>query len=216
MAKLTQRVWKNSLFTQNTKVRVYQARILSTLLYGSETWTICMRQERRLNIFHMRCLRRILDIKWQDHIPNNDILTRSGVPAMYSLGHVRRMEDGRIPKGYLYGQLAPGSRRVGRPALGFKDTCKRNMKACKLDTDTWEDAAGDRVRWRQKVKQEVEHADSVRGLKAADKRVRRKLSAASTTNIPTGFICSACSRDCRSRIGLYSHTRHCSSTKSVD
>ena len=37
MAKLTQRVWKNSLLTQNTKVRVYQVCILSTLLYGSET-----------------------------------------------------------------------------------------------------------------------------------------------------------------------------------
>ena len=124
--------------------------------------------------------------------------------------------DGRIHKDVLYCQLASGSRRVGRPALGFKDTCKRDMKACKVDTDTWEDAAGDRARWRQKVKQEVEHADSERGLKAAVKRARRKLSAASTTNTPTGFICSACSRDCRSRIGLYSHTRRCSSTKTVD
>ena len=101
MAKLTQRVWKNSLLTQNTEVRVYQACIPSTLLYGSETWIIYTRQEHRLNTFHMRCLRRILDIKWQDHIPNNDILTPSGVPSVYSLlrqrrlrwlGDVRRME----------------------------------------------------------------------------------------------------------------------------
>ena len=121
MAKPTQRVWKNSLLAQNTKVRVYQACILSTLLYGSETWIIYMRQEHRLNTFHMRCLRRILDIKWQDHIPNNDILTRTGVLSMYSLlsqrrlrwlGHVWRMEDGRIPKDVLYGQLASGSRRM--------------------------------------------------------------------------------------------------------
>ena len=225
VAKLTQRVWKNSLLTQKAKVRVYQACILSTLLYGSETWTTYMRQERRLNIFYMRYLRRILDIKWQDHIPNSNILTRTGVPSMYCpqgqrrlrwLGHVRRMEDGRIPKDVFYGQLASGSRRVGRSALRFKGTCKRGMKACKIDTDTWEDAAGERAHWRQKVKQEVEHADSERGLKAADKRARRKLSAASTTNTPTGFICSASSRDCRSRIGLYSHTRRCSSTKTVE
>ena len=70
--------------------------------------------------------------------------------------------------------------------------------------------AGDR-RWNK-----IEHADSERGLKAADKRARRKLSAASTTNTPTGFICSACSRDCRSRIGLYSHIRRCDSTTIVD
>ena len=41
-----------------------------------------------------------------------------------------------------------------------------------------------RARWRQKVKQGAEHADSERGLKAADKRACRKLSAASTTSIP--------------------------------
>ena len=49
-----------------------------------------------------------------------------------------------------------------------------------------------------------------------DKRSRGKLSAASTTNTPTGFICSAYSRDCRSQIGLYSHTRRYSSTTTVE
>ena len=67
-----------------------------------------------------------------------------------------------------------------------------------MDTDTWEDAAGDRAHWRQKLKWGIEHTDRERGLKAADKRARRKLSAASITNTPTGFICSAYSRDCQS------------------
>ena len=129
---------------------------------------------------------------------------------------MRRMEDGRIPKDFLYGRLASGSRRVERPALRFKDTCKCDMNACKIVTDTWEDAAGDRARWRQKVKQGIEHAVSERGLKVEVKRARRELSAASKTNTPTDSICSACSRDCRSRIGLYSNTSRCSSTKTVD
>ena len=148
-------VHQNNLLRQNAKVRVYQARVLSTLLYGSETCTY-MPEERRLSTFH---LRRILDIKWQDHIPNSDILTRAGVPYMYSLlsqrqqslrwlDHVRRMDDGRISKVVLHGQVASGRQRVGRPALRFKDTCKYDMKTCKIDTDTW----------RQKVKQGIEHA----------------------------------------------------------
>ena len=49
------------------------------------------------------------------------------------------MEDGRIPKDVLYSQLASGSRRVGRPALRFKD----HMQALHEGKDTWEDAAGD-------------------------------------------------------------------------
>nr|KAG5688525.1 hypothetical protein BaRGS_031309 [Batillaria attramentaria] len=66
MAKLSKRVWSNSQLTENTKLRVYKACILSTLLYGSESWTTYASQEKRLNTFHLRCLRRLLHIKWQD------------------------------------------------------------------------------------------------------------------------------------------------------
>ncbi|XP_072177830.1 uncharacterized protein [Diadema setosum] len=38
MAKLNRRVWNNSQLTKNTKLCVYQACVLSTLLYGSESW----------------------------------------------------------------------------------------------------------------------------------------------------------------------------------
>ena len=55
--------------------------------------------------------------------------------------HGGRLHSQRRP--LLYGQVASGSRRVGRPARRFKDTCRRDMKVCKIDTDTWEDAAGD-------------------------------------------------------------------------
>jgi hypothetical protein len=49
---------------------------LSTLLYSSETWTAYAAQEKRLNSFHLRCLRHILGIRWQDRIPNTDVLER--------------------------------------------------------------------------------------------------------------------------------------------
>ena len=114
-------------------------------------------------------------------VPVSLLLSLLSQRRLRLLGHVRRMEDGRNPKNVLYGQLV--------------DTCKYNMKACKIDTDTWEAAVGDLARWRQKVKQGIEHAGSERGVKAADKRARRKLSCASATNTPTSFICSTCSRD---------------------
>ena len=63
MAKLNQRVWNNSRLTEKTRLRVYQACVLSTLPYGSETWTTYARHEKKLNSFHMRCLRRLLQIK---------------------------------------------------------------------------------------------------------------------------------------------------------
>ena len=46
MAKLNKRVWGNDLLSERTKMCVYQACDLSTLLYGSESWTTYARQER--------------------------------------------------------------------------------------------------------------------------------------------------------------------------
>ena len=54
MARLTKRVWENTILNIKTKTQVYQACVLSTLLYGSESWTLYTRQERRLNTFHLR------------------------------------------------------------------------------------------------------------------------------------------------------------------
>ena len=69
------------------------------------------------------------------------------------LGHVRRMDDGRIPKDLLYGELATGKRVPGRPKLRFTDVCRRDMKACHIAHETWEAAADDRSKWRQQVSQ---------------------------------------------------------------
>ncbi len=39
MAGLAKRVWDNIILALSTKMRVYQAWVLSTLLCDSETWT---------------------------------------------------------------------------------------------------------------------------------------------------------------------------------
>ena len=79
-------------------------------------------QEKRLNVFHMCCLRRILGITWQDKVTNKVVLEKAGIPSLYTLlkqrrmrwlGHVTRMKDGRIPKDLLYGELATGKRPTG-------------------------------------------------------------------------------------------------------
>ena len=90
-ANLTKRVWENKMLTENIKMRIYQACALSTLLYGSESGTTYICQERHLNTFHVRCLMRILGITWQDHIPYSDILDRARIGSMYSLLSQRRL-----------------------------------------------------------------------------------------------------------------------------
>ena len=138
LSRLTQRVWRNSNLTEHTKIQVFKACLVITLLFGSESWTPRSRQERRLNRFHMRCIRRILCISWRDKVTNNAVLQRAGIPTMFSLlkqrrmrwlGHVCRMEDGRILKDLLYDELVTGKRPTGRPQLRYKGICKRDLKA---------------------------------------------------------------------------------------
>ena len=104
-----------------------------------------------LNTFHMRCLRRILSIIWQDKVPNNTVLQRPEIPSMYTLlkhlrwlGHVVRMDDGQIPKDLLYGQLAQGKRPTGSTQLRYKDVCKRDLKALGIEINVWDTLASER------------------------------------------------------------------------
>ena len=43
-------------------------------------------------------------------------------------GHVHKMDDGKIPKDFLYGELTKGGTDRGRPLLRYRDVCKRDLK----------------------------------------------------------------------------------------
>jgi len=182
LARLTTRVWTNRRLTARTKMAVYSACVISTLLYGRETWTTYARQERRLNIFHLRSIRRILGISWQDRIPNTEALSRAHLPSMCTLlrqhrlrwrGHIHRMEDGRITKDILHGELTTGRRSTGRPHLRFKDVCKRDMRALNIDTESWEGLAVDRSRWRNTMNKHPKSGETKLMIEATGKRARR-------------------------------------------
>ena len=61
---------------------VYQACVLSVLLYGSECWTLLKRHSRRLDAFHHRCIRSILGItnheQWTSHITSDQLRQKWG------------------------------------------------------------------------------------------------------------------------------------------
>jgi hypothetical protein len=41
------------------KIKIYRTIILPVVLYGCETWSLTLREERRLRVFENRVLRRI-------------------------------------------------------------------------------------------------------------------------------------------------------------
>ena len=56
---LRKAVFSDGTLYVETKRKVYQACVLSILLYGSECWTPLQRQLRKLDSFHHRCTRTI-------------------------------------------------------------------------------------------------------------------------------------------------------------
>ena len=91
LARLIARVWTSPNLFVKTKLAVNNACVISTIMYGSETWTSYAGQERRLNTFHLISIRRILGICWQDKVTNADVLSRAGLPSMYTLLRQRRL-----------------------------------------------------------------------------------------------------------------------------
>lgn len=170
-------------------------------------------RKKCLNIFHMRCLRRILSISWTDKVSNNEVLARANIPSMFTLlrqrrlrwlGHVYWMKDGRIPKDLLYGELESGSRPIGRPKLRFKDVCKRDMLTTELH-------AADRSDWRSVCSLALQVGRERLKAEAVDRRAKRRAAMNKATCVPVAcvFVCCECGRVGRSRIGLFSHEIKC-------
>ena len=82
--RLKTQVWERRGIHVATKIKVYKAVILTTLLYACEMWTVYRRHASQLNRFHLTCLCRTLRVRWQDKIPDTEILKRTNFPSIHS------------------------------------------------------------------------------------------------------------------------------------
>ena len=214
--RLRKTVWERRGISQHTRIKVYKAVVLTTLLYGCETWTIYRRHEKQLQQLHLRCLRSILNIRWQDKIPDTEVLERAELPSVITTmrkaqirwaGHVSRMADSRIPKQLFYGELKHGERKVGGQRKRYKDSLKVYLKDFDIDATTWENAASDRPAWRNLIHKGALHSEAQRSNAAKERRMTRKARAAIAEDMPPTHWCQTCGRGFHARIGLISHMR---------
>jgi len=56
-------LFSSSLLTKNLKIKKYRTTIFSVVVYGCETWSLTLREERRLRVFENRVTRRIFGPK---------------------------------------------------------------------------------------------------------------------------------------------------------
>jgi len=119
----------SSLLSRNLKIKIYRTIILPVVLYGCETWSLTMREKRRLRVFENRVLRRVFGPKRDEVTEELRKLHDEELSDLYSLpnivrvvksrrmrwaGHVSRMGEGRGTHRVLAGK-PEGKRPMGRP-----------------------------------------------------------------------------------------------------
>jgi len=179
----------------------------------------------KLDQFHLRCLRKIAGIKWQDRTTNVEVLQTCKISGMEALllqltsavpmgqAPCIRMPDNRIPKQTFYGQLESGMRLPGWPVRRYKDTLKINLKRCGINPNLLNSAAMSRSSWRSECHQAIDKFEETR------ETLERKRAASKYGVQPGSHVgvwpCDSCSRICTSRIGLYAHQRTHPSNPSI-
>ena len=68
------RIWRSkTILRRRIKLRPYQTLVVPVLLYWCETWIMNKGDDRAVEVFYNKCLRRILQIQWQDHARENSL-----------------------------------------------------------------------------------------------------------------------------------------------
>ena len=124
-------------------------------------------------------------IKWQDKIPDTEVLKRAGMQSVHTLlklaqlrwsGHVTRMPHERLPKKVFYGELQVGNRSQGGLKKRYKDTIKASLKDFNIPPESGQHIALDRAKWRCLIRKGAD--DYVKIICEADrKRKERKAKA---------------------------------------
>ena len=87
-----QNLLSSNLLSKNVKIKIHRNIILSVVLYGCETWSLILREERRLKLFENRTLRRIFGPKRDEVTGEWRKLHNEELNDQYSLNQIEKNE----------------------------------------------------------------------------------------------------------------------------
>ena len=153
--------WKRPEISLTTKIALYRTCVLSSLLYGAETWTLLAAHTRRLEAFHHRCLRRILRVWWWEKMTNEEVRKRADMGLLSTiirkrrlqwLGHVERMGEDRMPHVLFDGRLKSKKKAFAGVRRRWVDVVKKDAETAGVRGEQLPELAEDRAKWRDFVK----------------------------------------------------------------
>jgi len=130
-----------SLVSKNLKIKIYRTIILTAVLYGSETWSLTLREDRRLRVFENRMLWRLFGPKCDEvtgewrKLHNeelNDLYCSPNVVGVIKskmrwVEHVARIGERRGVYRVLVGK-PEGKRPLVRPRRRWEDNIKMDLQ----------------------------------------------------------------------------------------
>ena len=141
-------IWKSDL-TDKMKRSLYQAAVVSILLYGCITWTLTKRLEKKLDGNYTRMLREILNKSWQQldgHLP--PITKTIKVRRTRHACHCWRTKDELISDVLLWTPTY-GRAKAGRPARTYIWQLCQDTGCSPEDLP---EAMNDKEKWRERVR----------------------------------------------------------------
>ena len=152
------------------KVRMLRAEVLETMLYGCITWSPRACRCDTLRRAHHRLLTRC--IRWRKHncadhpISYLDTFVKTGSESIEATlprrrilfaGFMARMEDTRLPKCVMFGEMVGGAGCVGGQEKEWMGCFLDDLRAFGINADQWTTAAQDEGELRRTVEQRAEH-----------------------------------------------------------
>ena len=162
MQSLWRPLWRHRSISQRTKLRIYNASVISVLLYGSETWALNKTLAARLDGFDSQALRTIERIHWTQHIPNTEVRRRTQQPPASRIaaqhrvrwfGHVKRLPPEHPTRAVLefHPQAAGWRRPRGAPRTRWLDVIKQDLRDCHTTLAQAEQLVHDKREWKRMV-----------------------------------------------------------------
>ena len=153
------------------KIRMLRAEVLETMLYGCVTWSPRARHYDTLRQARHKFLARC--IGWRKHnnradhpISYLDTLIKTGNESIEATlrrkrilfaGFVARMEDRRLPKCVMFGEMVGGAGCVGSQEKEWMGYFLDDLRAFGINANQRITAARDEGEWRRTAEQGTEH-----------------------------------------------------------